>query len=185
MTDDEDIIIVDSNMSFSEAVSGSNAPKEIIDRLVMLDVLYYSFDELKHHGQIIIDADLEDDIFAIFSLIEKQRFPIGKAIPIVQYNWKDHDSMADNNCSGFNFRMIEGTTRLSLHATGRALDINPLLNPVFYTNGRVAPTGAIYNTKKPGTFTGENLVVAEFLKRGWRWGGNFDKPRDYHHFQKS
>jgi len=27
-------------------------------------------------------------------------------------------------------------------------------------------------------------VVKEFLKRGWRWGGNFEQPKDYHHFEK-
>jgi hypothetical protein len=179
-----DTIIVDSDISFSEAISGSDAPMEIIDRLTLIDVLYYSFDAIRHHGQIIVDCDLEDDIYEIFSLIEELRFPIGKVIPIVRYNWQDQASMAANNCSGFNFRFIEGTTNLSLHALGRAVDINPVQNPIVYEDGRIAPSGKNYNASKSGTFTADHSVVKEFINRGWLWGVNFEKIKDYHHFQK-
>ena len=185
MSDEENSeIIVDSNISFDEAVFGSNAPVEVIDRLVLLDVLYYSFDRAKHHGQIVINYVLEDDICEIFSVIEKLKFPIGKVVPIVRYAWRDQASMAANNCSGFNFRFIEGTSNLSLHAYGRAVDLNPVQNPIIYQDGRIAPPGKSYNPTKPGTLTDDNPVLAEFLKRGWQWGGNFEKVKDYHHFQK-
>jgi hypothetical protein len=180
----DDRIIVDSDISFAEAISGSDAPVEIIDRLALIDVLYYSFDGARHHGQIVADCDLEEDIYEIFSLIEKLKFPIGKAIPIVRYNWNDQASMDVNNCSGFNFRFIEGTTNLSLHALGRAVDINPVQNPIVYEDGRIAPLGKTYNAGKPGTFTADHPIVMEFVKHGWEWGGNFEKIKDYHHFQK-
>jgi peptidoglycan LD-endopeptidase CwlK len=183
MSDDD--IIVDSNFSFEEAICGTKGPLEIIDRLVLIDVLYYSFDQTRHHGQIVADRDLEDDIYEIFSLIEKLKFPLGKVIPIVRYNWQDQASMAANNCSGFNFRFIEGTTNLSLHARGRAVDINPVQNPIIYEDGKIAPPGKTYNPSKPGALTADHPVVMEFIKRGWQWGGNFDKIKDYHHFQKS
>jgi peptidoglycan L-alanyl-D-glutamate endopeptidase CwlK len=183
MSDNEDII-VDSDFSFSDAIAGTNAPLEIVDRLSMVDVCYHSFDGMRHQGQIILDCSLEDDIYEIFSLIEKLKFPIGKVIPIVAYSWQDHDSMAANNSSGFNFRVIEGTTKLSLHSFGRALDINPVQNPVIYTHGFIAPEGAVYDQHKLGAFTVANPIVQEFLKRGWHWGGNFEQPKDYHHFEK-
>ena len=100
------------------------------------------------------------------------------------YGWQDHESMAANNTSGFNFRVIEGTTKLSLHSFGRALDINPVQNPVIYPHGLIAPEGAVYNPQKKGAFTAANPIVQEFLKRGWHWGGNFEQPKDYHHFEK-
>jgi hypothetical protein len=181
---DDDTVIVDSDIGFSEAISGSNAPMEIIDRLGLINVLYYSFDGVSHHWQIVVDSDLENDIYKIFLLIEKLRFPVGKAIPIVQYNWRDQASMAANNCSGFNFRLIEGTTNLSLHALGRAVDINPVQNPIIYEDGRIAPPGKTYNASKAGTFTADHPIVEEFIKHGWQWGGNFEKIKDYHHFQK-
>jgi len=36
--------IVDSDMTFAEAVFGSPAPVSIIDTLSLVDVVYYSFD---------------------------------------------------------------------------------------------------------------------------------------------
>ena len=177
-------IIVDSSMSFSDAIEGTNAPDEIIDGLSLVDVLYYSFDGRKHQGQIIVNRELEDDVYEIFDFIEKILFPIGKVVPIIAYQWSDYNSMADNNSSSFNFRVIEGTTKLSMHSLGRAVDINPVQNPVIYPNGVIAPQGAKYFPKERGTFTEDNAIVQEFLRRGWHWGGNFDQPKDYHHFEK-
>ena len=176
--------IIDSAMSFSEAIEGTNAPLEIVDSLALIDVLYYCFDGLKHQGQIIVNNDLEDDVYEIFALIEKIKFPVGKVIPIVAYEWDDHSSMANNNSSAFNFRVIEGTKKLSLHSFGRAVDINPAQNPVIYPNGVVAPSGAKYNQQKEGSFTVESPIVDEFIRLGWHWGGNFEQPKDYHHFEK-
>jgi peptidoglycan L-alanyl-D-glutamate endopeptidase CwlK len=181
---DEAGIIVDSALNFSEAIEGTNAPEQIVDSLVLVDVLYYSFDGLKHQGQIIVNNVLENDIYEIFALIEKLQFPVGKVIPIVTYQWDDHSSMASNNSSAFNFRVIEGTTKLSLHSFGRAVDINPVQNPVIYPNGFTAPEGAKYSPSNTGTFSVKNQIVQEFIRRGWHWGGNFEQPKDYHHFEK-
>ncbi|HNY50959.1 MAG TPA: M15 family metallopeptidase [Smithella sp.] len=176
--------IVDSAMSFSEAIEGTTAPDEIILTLSLVDVLYYSFDGKKHQGQMLVHQELEDDVYEIFNFIEKIFFPVGKVIPIVSYQWNDHQSMADNNSSSFNFRVIEGTAKLSMHSLGKAVDINPVQNPVIYANGVIAPDGATYLPQERGTLTADHAVVQEFLKRGWHWGGNFEQPKDYHHFEK-
>ena len=183
MTDNEEII-VDSLMNFSEAIEGTTAPEEILDSLSLVDVLYYSFDGKKHQGQLIVNSDLEDDVYEIFALIEQLKFPVGKVIPVVAYSWDDQESMADNNSSSFNFRVIEGTTKLSMHSLGKAVDINPVQNPVIYPNSVIAPQGAKYSPSNAGTFTADNAIVQEFIKRGWHWGGNFEQPKDYHHFEK-
>lgn len=181
----KDELIIDSAMSFAEAIEGSLAPIEIIDSLSIIDVTYTSFDGLRHQGQIVADARLEDDIYEIYELIEKLKFPVGKVIPIVAYQWEDGNSMADNNSSAFNFRVIAGTDKLSLHSFGRALDINPVQNPVIYPAGIIAPAGASYRTHNKGTFTARQPIVEEFIKRGWHWGGHFEQPKDYHHFEKT
>ncbi len=178
-------LIIDSAMSFAEAIEGSAAPLEILDSLSMVDVSYYSFDGRRHAGQIVVDARLEDDVYDIFHLIEKLQFPVGKAVPIVAYDWEDENSMADNNSSAFNYRVIAGTNKLSLHSFGRALDINPVQNPVIYPAGLIAPAGAVYRPQNKGAFSAAHPVVREFLKRGWHWGGNFEQPKDYHHFEKT
>lgn len=178
-------IIIDSSMSFAEAVEGSEAPIEVIDSLSLVDVLYYSFDGKRHSGQIIVDSRLEDDVYEIFELIEKLKFPIGKVIPIVAYDWDDEASMTDNNSSSFNFRVIANTNKLSLHSFGRAVDINPVQNPVIYPTGIIAPDGAVYRPQNKGAFSASHPIVQEFLKRRWHWGGNFEQPKDYHHFEKT
>ena len=92
--------------------------------------------------------------------------------------------MNDNNTSAMNYRCIAGTKRLSNHAYGKAVDINPFFNPVIYENGKISPANAKYDPDTDGTFTANHPVVKAFLDRGWRWGGNFNSFKDYHHFDK-
>lgn len=177
-------IVIDSNMSFEESIKDSKAPKEIIDSLVLLDVSYFSFDKKLHIGQILVHRDLKDDVLEFFETAKFVRYPLAKVIPIVKYQWSDEMSMLDNNTSAFNYRYIAGTNRLSLHARGRAIDINPFMNPVVYPDGRVEPKGAIYDIKQFATLHPSHPIVLEFKRLGWRWGGDFQSFKDYHHFDK-
>lgn len=179
-----DDIIIDSNLTFEEAIKGTKAPKEIIDNLILINVRYYSTDGRLHQGQLVIHKDVKEDVEAIFELILKEKFPIEKAIPIVKYNWSDDASMLDNNTSAFCYRNIAGTNRLSNHSYGKAIDINPFFNPVVYPDGKISPKGAKYDTTRAGTLTDSNPIVQEFIKRGWRWGRYFSKYEDNHHFDK-
>jgi len=177
-------IIIDSNMTFEEAIRGTKAPMEIIDSLTLIDVFYYSFDKKIHKGQLLIHKELANEVMEIFEMMKVIKFPIETVIPISAYNWSDKASMEANNTSSFNYRTIAGTNRLSLHARGRAIDINPRLNPVVYDDGRIAPENANYNPKVPGTLHPTHPVVLEFKRLGWRWGGDFKNYKDYHHFDK-
>ncbi len=179
-----DDIIIDSAMTFEEAIAGTKAPEKVIDSLCIVDVEYYSFDDKLHRGQLVIHKKMKTDIEQIFHLIKKRKFPVKHAIPIVKYDWNDNKSMAANNTSAFCYRYIAGTKRLSNHSFGRAVDINPYNNPVIYAEGKISPEGAVYDTSKPGVFTESNPIVQEFIERGWRWGGNFNSLKDYHHFDK-
>ncbi len=177
-------VIVDSAMTVDEAIAGTTAPQEVLDLLCLVDLRYRGFDGRLHAGQIVLHRKLAEEVREIFSLLEKWNFPVGGAVPIVQYGWSDEASMAADNTSAFNYRFVAGSERLSRHATGRALDINPLRNPALYRDGRVAPAGALYRPGDPGTFTDGHPAVRAFRERGWRWGGDFDHLRDYHHFEK-
>ncbi|MHB8910957.1 MAG: M15 family metallopeptidase [Syntrophales bacterium] len=177
-------VIVDSAMDFGEAVAGTTAPREILDALCLIAVRYRGFDARLHAGQLVIHRELAAEIREIFSLLEESDVPVGGAVPIVRYGWSDELSMAADNTSAFNYRFIAGTGRLSRHAAGRAVDINPFRNPALYPDGRVAPAGAVYRPGDPGTFAGGHPAVLAFRARGWRWGGDFDHMRDYHHFEK-
>lgn len=181
---ESDNIIIDSNMSFRESIKGTKAPKKIIDELVLLDVMYYSMDDKLHRGQILISKQVEAEIKHIFEIALNEKFPIKKCVPIVQYNWSDYASMADNNTSSFNYRKVSGSNNLSRHSYGLAIDINPMNNPVVYKNNKISPKGAKYNVNVAGTLSKNSNITKELKKYGWKWGGDFNSFKDYHHFQK-
>lgn len=177
--------VIDSQLSFDECLSGTAAPAGIIADLRLAEIRYFSFDGRLHQGQLVIHKSALLDIAEVFEFIEKSGFPVEKAIPIVRYGWSDDASMADNNTSAFNYRKIAGKDALSNHAWGLAVDINPRQNPFIDEDGIYQPEHSFYNPRMEGTFHDSHPVLSEFVKRGWRWGGNFKEIKDYHHFEKT
>ncbi len=160
-------------------------PQEILDRQVLVEVDFYDFDGDIAEGVIVVDRDCANDVSALFEQIFTEGFPIAAAIPVadLQFAWDDDRSMFANNTSGFNYRLVTGGGRLSPHALGRAIDINPLLNP--YIKGDVIkPEGAIYDPARPGTITVNSFIVTFLKERGWTWGGDWTNLKDYQHFEK-
>jgi peptidoglycan L-alanyl-D-glutamate endopeptidase CwlK len=183
--------IIDSSMTEKEAFDGLDptCPGEIRKRQGLVTVKYYSTDKRIHEGQLVIDRELRGDIEKIFALALKEHFPIYSVIPISdtrfrkKNRWDDELSMEANNTSAFNYREVTGGGSLSNHAYGRAIDINTFFNP--YIKGNIIlPHGATYDPKVEGTFTADNPIVREFLRLGWTWGGSWNSPRDYQHFEK-
>ncbi len=178
--------VIDSDYaSLTEALQGTAAPEELRDTLALFDVPYLSFDGLLHQGQLVMHKELAAEVKELFAELIALQFPIQKVVPIVAYDWDDEASMADNNASAFNYRLILGTDRLSNHSFGRALDINPLQNPYFARDGKVHPVQARYEPLAPGTLTHGSAPVEAFKKRGWTWGGDWKVPIDYQHFEKT
>jgi hypothetical protein len=117
------------------------------------------------------------------------RYPIGKVRTLDNYPGADDElSMEDNNTSAFNCRDIPGTGRWSQHAYGRAIDLNPLLNPEIDRTGAFQPkTAAPYLDRSrtdPGILHAGDAAVRVFTDRGWRWGGDWRTPKDYQHFER-
>jgi hypothetical protein len=177
-------VIIDAQMTFEEAIAGTNAPQDVTEQLTLVDVEYYSFDGKLHRGQLVINKALAEDIKAIFSKIKKNKFPIEKVIPIVRYGWDDDSSMADNNTSSFCYRNVAGTNRPSNHALARAIDFNPMQNPHIAQNGKHSPKNSKYNKNAKGTIDADCFITKFLLERGWEWGGNYKSIKDYQHFDK-
>lgn len=175
--------IVDSNFGFNEIFYNSGIPDKVKQNLELISVEYYSFDNKLHRGQILVNQKLAKDIHEIFKIIKTSKFPIAKAIPVNHYGWSDDSSMADNNTSAFNYRKVSGSYKLSAHALGRAIDINPKLNP-HVKRGINLPPNSKYDENIPGTIRANSFLVKEFGKRGWKWGGYWRSSKDYQHFEK-
>ncbi len=182
-------IIIDSSLSLEEALAQNpqfKAPYEILENLALVSVEYYSFDTFLHRGQMVVDISLVEDVKKVFEAIRKEKFPIHAVIPAsdTRYKWDDALLMDSNITSAFNYRRIADTNNLSLHALGRAMDINPRFNPYIGVSGSVQPQGAIYDITRPGTISGDSFLVKLFEKLGWEWGGHWKDRKDYQHFQK-
>ncbi len=160
-------------------------PNEILAELVLIDVKYYSFDNKIHIGQAVVHMDLASDIRGGFELLYRDKFPIQSVIPISdkKFAWDDSISTLANNSSAFNYRNVRDTSILSYHAFGRAIDINPRLNP-YFPGKKVFPPQATYKPDIPGTIVANSRLVEYFEKLGWQWGGRWHEERDYQHFEK-
>jgi hypothetical protein len=183
--------ILDSNMTYQQALEGlsANCPTSIKERQRLVTVKYYSFDNKIHQGQLLIDMDLVNDIEFAFEQALKEKFPIYSVIPISHLSfrkngiWDDDLSMEANNTSAFNYRTVTGGQTLSMHAMGRAIDINPVQNP--YINGKtILPPHSTYDVQVAGTLTGDNVIIRALVSRGWSWGGNWTVLKDYQHLEK-
>lgn len=169
------------------------SPDDIIDHMAIVDVRYRGIDGEEHDGFIEIHEDLADDISAFFAAALESGFPIERVVRSSdpEFGWDDDKLMAANTTSGFNYRLIKGTDRPSLHGLGRAFDVNTRINPyVRYVDGEAVtdPEGAVYDPSVPGTLTADHPLVRLMRERGWTWGGDWTRENhgvtDYQHFEK-
>ncbi|RWA20913.1 M15 family metallopeptidase [Mycolicibacterium elephantis] len=159
------------------------------ERLRRGELDHIGFDNRPRRGALIVHEDLVDDVIAIFDELYRLGYPIEKMRTVEAYpNADDELSMRDNNTSAFNCRDIPGSGQWSWHAYGRAIDINPLLNPYIDSAGDFQPANAeVYLDRSridPGLLHDGDPAVAVFTDRGWTWGGNWRTPKDYQHFER-
>lgn len=163
-------------------------PRAIIESLEVIEIPYLGFDHEQHTGQLVIHTSLITDVRDIFAELLVARFPIESMVPVAAFGWSDTESMNANNTSAWNYRYIAGSNppRLSLHAFGRAIDINPRLNPCTSPSaGTCEPLGAQYDPDISGTIAPNSLIAQLFRQHNWKWGGEWNDPVDRHHFQKT
>lgn len=175
-----------NNAGYPEQVDGPVHISEL--RLVVFD--HYNFSGEIKSGRIIIHRNFAKDASDIFRELYEMKFPIQQAVTIDNYNSDDVASMEDNNTSGFNCRRIMNTGNWSSHAYGTAIDINPMQNPyvlIDHDNGtaKIYPrAGSAYLNRsitRPGMVED---IVRIFARHGFTaWGGAWESPLDYHHFQ--
>lgn len=158
-----------------------------LEELAYLRISHYGFDGEIKEGEMICSNGIADDLLYIFQKLFENRYPIERIRLIDEYDADDDLSMADNNSSSFNFRMITGSNRLSKHALGLAVDINPLYNPYIRENIVLPPEGKPYADRTesfPYKIDHNDLCYQLFVERGFTWGGDWTIPKDYQHFEK-
>ena len=161
------------------------------EELRYLRVLHYNKEGQELKGELVCHQSIADDLLDIFLELYKAKYPIERMVLIDEYNADDEASMRANNTSAFNYRQASGMHRLSRHAEGMAIDINPLYNPlVKHREGRIRvyPSSAIPyidRTKEfPYKIKKGDLCYRLFKQHGFRWGGDWKNSKDYQHFEK-
>lgn len=109
-------------MSLDEALAGKEIPAEIKNNLVLVGTQFVSFGGEALEGQLLVHTDVAGEVQQIFKKLLEMQFPIEQMIPVVAYEWDDDKSMAANNTSAFNYRVIAGTDRLSNHVAGNGAE---------------------------------------------------------------
>ncbi len=166
-----------------------------------LRIVYFSylgFDGKVHDdGAVMVMAALADHVQAIFATLLQRKFALAGAQLMQHYRGDDLAAMRANNTSAFNDRVVTNGSAPSLHAYGAAIDINPVQNPFvqFEDAGKASylpAAGSTYANRlavRPGKAARKGMaeeVVDVFADHGFLiWGGDWDAPIDYQHFQIS
>lgn len=162
------------------------------DDLRYVSVLYYNFDGATQYGELICNKDIADDLTEIFYELYTNQYPIESIRLIDEFNADDNLSCEADNTSCFNYRTVPGSSELSKHAYGLAIDINPVYNPYSTTiNGKkqIIPSNGESYVDRSKDFEhkidSQDLCYKLFTEHGFTWGGDWKKEPDYQHFQKA
>ena len=176
---------------YREGFTAEELPDEVIERikgvsykenpyvklgdLAYLRVRYYDFEHKVQSGELIVARKLAEEVLDIFYELFEGGYEIEKIKLVDEYDADDEMSMADNNSSAFNYRVVADTNTISAHSYGRAIDINPLINATEYADRDKAFDHKIDRT---------DLCYCIFRRHGWKWGGDWNNSKDYQHFYK-
>lgn len=162
-----------------------------LERLSLLKIHYVDFDAVEHDdGQMVVFDVIAEPVARVFAELHRLKFPIAGIRPLHEFAGDDELSMEANNSSCFCFRQMLGTQTISVHAYGLAVDINPLQNPYLtfdQKDGIVTchPKAGWQYLNRYNQVAGMVEEVADlFAEIGlFEWGGRWQAPVDYHHFQ--
>ncbi len=177
-----------------ERITGMSYPAEGSDEvgyddLRYIELLHYDFEGNVREGELIVNKQVAQEVTEIFYELYLAKYPLESVVLVDDFGEPGDDnlSMAANNTSAFNYRYVTGSSKLSRHSYGAAIDINPVQNP--YIDGdRVVPeAGRDYLDRSlglPGMIDHNDLCYRLFIENGWTWGGDWSGDKDYQHFSK-
>ena len=157
------------------------------DELRYLTLYHYDFDGRIQQGEMVCNKAIAHDLLCIFRTLFAEAYPINSIRLVDDFDASDEVSMQANNSSCFNYRTIAGSWRLSQHAFGMAVDINPLQNPCV-KGSRIRPSTAtdyVDRSKQfPHKIDDNDFCKKTFESYGFRWGGRWRSLKDYQHFER-
>lgn len=169
--------------------------------LSYIKFLHYDFNNNVKVGELIVNKIILDRIINILRELFNNKYQINSFILVDNYfdnenvdrNSIDLKSIKYDNSYSFFYRKIYKTNKLSNHAYGLAIDINPKENPylpfvagksdfsnlteeeIYYLNNR--------DKNIPHVITHDDLLYKLFIENGFSWGGDWIDTKDYQHFE--
>ena len=162
-----------------------------LEDLRLLRIGYWGFDRSARVGRMIVAAPSVPAVRRAFAALFRAHFPIRRMRLVDDYGASDYASIEADNTSAFNCRPATGSSRLSEHAYGRAIDVNPIENPYVYPDGTTvhAASRPYLNRSRHrrGMAYRGGTIVRAFAGAGWQWGGDWRPPSatDYQHFSST
>ena len=157
--------------------------------LRLVTATHRGFDGRDRVGRVIVHRDVAPRMLSLLRRLYADGFPIRRMVPVDAYGGSDFRSIEADNTSAFNCRFVDGTTRYSEHAYGRAIDVNPIENPYVTRGGTTShPSSRAYLRRtpfRPGMAAEGRALVRAFDAIGWGWGGRWSRAKDYQHFSAS
>jgi hypothetical protein len=146
-------------------------------------LVFHGFDGKPHTGELVVNAKAAESLVRVFRKLYALRFPIEQMqLPASGASRPTGDG---NDTVSFNCRVVRTSTKLSAHAYGLAIDVNPFQNP-YHKGDLVLPElASAYLSRgwvRPGMLVAGSPAVQAFMKEGWTWGGTFRSLKDFQHF---
>jgi len=159
-----------------------------LEDLRYVTATFMGFDGRTHTGELIVHAEVAEDVVAVMAALHAAAFPLEEVRVIAAEELALPPTGDGNVTTAFVCRPAVGSTRWSEHASGRALDVNPFHNP--YVRGdlvlpELAGAYVDRSVRRPGMVLPDGPVEAAFAAVGWRWGGRWTSALDWMHFSPS
>ena len=161
------------------------------DDLRHVRALHWDYDNQMHVGEMVCNVQIADRLVSILRQLFDAKYPIQRMLLPDVYNADDETQMRDNNSSCFCYRNIAGSTNLSKHARGLAIDINTLYNPYYklredgtlFIQPATAEAYCNRDWDFPYKIDHDDLCFKLFTEAGFDWGGDWTTRKDYQHFE--
>lgn len=159
-------------------------PVDLAD-LRYVRVSFWGFDDEPHTGELVVNADVSNDVAEVFEKLYEAHFPIEEMRLVTTADLDAPPTGDGNNTAAMVCRAARGQTQWSAHAYGLAIDVNPFLNP--YQKGdlvlpELASAYLDRSWRRPGMVFPDGVVTEAFAAIGWTWGGDFRSLSDRMHF---
>jgi hypothetical protein len=150
-----------------------------------LTLTFEGFDRRPHTGELVVNASVARGVVGVFRRLYAARFPLEEMRLVTTADLDAPPTGDGDNTAAYVCRTTRGSSVLSAHAYGLAIDLNPFLNP--YRKGdlvlpELASAYLDRSWRRPGMVLRGGVVTRAFAAAGWTWGGDFASVSDLMHF---